>query len=312
MKRKATKMTADKIRTLVTEAIIAALEAGTSPWQRPWTCNGDPMPHNCATGHVYRGINVPYLWAIQSLNEYSTAQWLTFKQCKKLGGHVLKGEKSTMVVFTKPFVVKKDDALPMTEKNKKMIFMLRTFPVFNIAQTEDVNLPARELPAEDDEAMPSDELLIDNVTEFVKEAGAVVKYNGGRAYFNPAKDMIGMPEPKRFKTADGFAATFLHELTHWTGHAKRLARVGITAGDGKGSETYAFEELVAEIGSAMLCTRFQCDGEVPNHASYIESWLKALKNDHSLIFKASKLAECAVEFLIPELRAERDAEYAEN
>lgn len=301
------KMTADKIRKLVTDTIVAALEAGTNPWQRPWTGSaGSSMPHNCITGHEYRGINVPYLWVIQDAAGYSQAQWLTFKQCKKAGGHVRKGEKSTMIVFTKPLFITEDDAPAGAPKKK--IFMLRTFPVFNIEQTENVKLPKRELPTEEDDVAPSDELIIDNVLAFLKDAGAKVKFNGGRAFYAPKTDHIELPKAKQFKKAEGFAATALHELTHWTGHKSRLARVGITSGASFGSEVYAFEELVAEIGSAMLCQIHQVSSEMPNHASYVQSWVKALKNDHSLIFKASRLSSFAVELLVPELAEKRKKE----
>jgi len=237
---------------------------------------------------------------------YPTAQWLTFKQCKKAGGHVRKGEKSTMIVFTKPIFIRdeEDPAGP-----KKKIFMLRTFPVFNIAQTEDAKLPKREQPMEEDDVVPSDELIVDNVQMFMKDAGAEVKYNGGRAFYAPKSDHIELPQVKSFKTAEGFAATALHELVHWTGHDKRLGRVGITSGAAFGSETYAFEELVAEIGAAMLCNLHQVSSEMPNHASYVQSWIKALKNDTQLIFKASRLSAFAVEHLVPELAAKRQAEY---
>jgi len=305
------KMTADKIRKLVTDTIVAALEAGTNPWQRPWTGTaGSAMPHNCITGHEYRGINVPYLWVVQDAKGYSTAQWLTFKQCKKAGGHVRKGEKSTMVVFTKPIFIK-DDNDPGNEEKKRKIFMLRTFPVFNIEQTEDAKLPKREQPMEEDDIVPADELIIDNTLSFMKDAGATVKFNGGRAFYAPTTDHIEVPKPERFKSAEGFAATGLHELVHWTGHKDRLARVGITGFTSFGSEDYAFEELVAEIGAAMLCNIHGVSSEMPNHASYVQSWIKALKNDHSLIFKASRLSAFAVEFLIPELAEKRKKEQEE-
>lgn len=223
-----------------------------------------------------------------------------------------KGEKSTMIVFTKPIFIK-DDENPTGPKKK--IFMLRTFPVFNIAQTEDCKLPKREQPAEEDDVSPSDELIVDNVQMFMHDAGAVVKYNGGRAFYAPKPDRIELPQVKSFKTAEGFAATALHELVHWTGHRTRLARIGITGFTTFGSEEYAYEELVAEIGSAMLCNIHQVSSEMPNHASYVQSWIKALKNDTQLIFKASRQSAFAVELLVPELaekRAKEQADYEES
>jgi antirestriction protein ArdC len=285
------KMTNNEIRKHVQTKILEALDKGVNPWRKPWTPNGSVMPHNCTSGHAYRGVNVPFLMAEQMLNDFPTAQWLTFNQARKAGGHVRKGEKSTFVIFTKP--------LKITETNDngddetKTIFMLRVTPVFNIAQCDDVKLPKRETfvpQCEPDE-------LVANVQTYMTTAGATVKYNGHSAHYAPTTDTIGLPQPEQFETTEAFASTALHELIHWTGHATRCKRPGIVDFDGFGSASYAREELVAELGSAMLCERFNLSNEIDNHASYIENWRKVIESDDRAIFVAARLAEAAMNWL---------------
>jgi antirestriction protein ArdC len=287
------KMSNTDIRKMVQGKILEALDKGVNPWRKPWTVDGSLMPHNCISGHQYRGVNVPYLWAVQMLNEYPTAQWLTFNQARKAGGHVRKGEKAAAyVIFTKPIVVKDENEDGSEEK--KTIHMLRCTPVFNIAQTEGVKLPARET-VEVEKLEPSE--LVASVQDFMGSVGAVVKYNGHSAHYAPRKDEIGLPQVEQFESSEAFAATALHELVHWTGHKSRCNRPGIVEFGGFGSASYAMEELVAELGAAMLCERFQVANEIDNHASYIENWRKVIEADERAIFRAARMAEQAMDWL---------------
>jgi antirestriction protein ArdC len=295
------KKTNEQIRKEVTATIIKALESGTSPWQRPWDPGaGGAWPHNCITGHNYRGVNFPYLLCCQG--EYPTAQWLTFRQAKKAGGTVRKGEKASLVVFAKPLIIK--ETLPNGKQEKKKIFFLRQTPVFNIAQCDDVKLPKRE------QAKPIDDTVeitspVRDAKRFMKSHGVKLKHTAeGRAFYRPSDDTITMPNVNTFKTGEGYAATAYHETVHWTGHESRNKR---DLKNSFGTAEYAFEELVAEIGSAMLCHQQGVSSEMPNHASYIKSWIKKLKDDSSFIFKASKLSEQAVNYLLPETARKQEA-----
>jgi len=298
-----------EIRKEVTSTILEALRKGTSPWQRPWTPEGGDMwPHNCITGHNYTGVNFPVLLAIQSNKEYPTAQWLTFNQMRKAGGRLRKledGEKqrASYVVFAKPLIVK-----DRTDPEKKVkIFFLRQTPVFNIAQTEGVKLPKRELPDPKLAKAKPDSKIIRETKAFMKDVGVKVRYNGGRAFYSLTKDVVELPKPESFKEAEGFAATAYHETVHWTGHKDRCGR------DMKGtfgSKDYAFEELVAELGSAMLCHKRGVSSEQPQHASYIKSWIKKLEEDEQYIFKAAKLSEAALNHLLPETARKQEKEVA--
>lgn len=299
-KRKKRLSNAD-IRKMVQQKILQALDKGVNPWRKPWTGDNSQVPHNCASGHVYRGVNVWYLAACQMVDEYPTAQWLTFRQAKQLGGSVRKGEKASHIIFTKPLIIKKTDE-DTGEETKKSIFMLRVSPVFNIAQCDNVKLPKREIP---EPRQPLENgALVESVQLFMADVGAVVNYGGNSAHYQPRLDKITLPLVETFNSAEGFAATALHELVHWTGHQSRLERSGICAFSGFGSEGYAWEELIAEMGSAMLCHHFQVgNSEIENHASYIKGWQKAIKKDSRAIFKASQLAEAAVDYLKPEAKA---------
>ncbi len=285
------RMTNTQIRKMIQSKILEALDKGVNPWRKQWTTSG-VMPHNCISGHYYRGANVPYLWAVQTLSEYPTAQWLTYNQARKSGGNVILGEKAqAYVIFAKPLkITETNDA---GDDETKTIFMLRATPVFNIAQCEDVKLPKRETI----EPQFTPDELVDNVQTYLTTAGATVKYNGHSAHYTPQTDTIGLPNVEQFESSTAFASTALHELVHWTGHATRCKRPGIVDFEGFATVSYAREELVAELGSAMLCERFNVSNETDNHASYIEQWRKVIETDDRAIFTAAKLAEAAMNWL---------------
>ncbi len=127
-------------------------------------------------------------------------------------------------------------------------------------------------------------------------SGATIVEGGTRAYYQPERDEIHLPDRGRFTKPENFYAVALHELTHWTGHPDRLAR-DFTGRFG--TEAYAFEELIAELGSAFLNAEIGLiDTTLENHASYIDSWLLVLKRDKKAIFTAGSQAEKARKLLI--------------
>lgn len=265
----------------VTDRIIEALEAGAAPWVKPWKAGSGSaeLPHNAISGNNYKGINTLLLWGAGI--GFSSNTWLTFKQAKDLGGCVRKGEKGTQVIFfkmlpTKDKVTGKDGVIPM----------LKSYTVFNSEQCDD--LKPGKVPAP----------VVTNDTTaltLARDNGATVAHGGDRACFIPSADVINMPPQSAFTDPNQYESTLLHELTHWTGHKSRLDRL---KGDKFGSETYAFEELVAEIGSAMLCAHMDVPHEELQHVDYVANWLKVLKGDKKAIFKAAKLAQAASESLL--------------
>ena len=286
----------------ITNGIIAALESGTSPWQKPWKSLGGfgaAFPHNAATGKAYRGGNVFWLMVQQQSRGYPRAGWMTFNQARELGGCVRKGEKGTGVIFWK-FLEKAD----RTDPSKKVrIPLLRHYTVFNVAQID--GLPER---IANPEPAPREEIpdLVSWVEERLQLNGGV-QHGGDQAFYAPGPDVIQLPQPSQFTSGDAYNATLLHEATHATGRKSRLDRLH---GAPFGSPAYAEEELVAELGASMLCATLGLNYEIEHHASYIGSWLKALKNDKNFILRASSAAQKAVDYITAVADAEELEEAA--
>lgn len=283
-------MSAD-LYQIVTDKIVAALESGVAPWVKPWRAIGrhGGMPYNAVTGKAYRGINVPLLYS----PGYDVPAWLTFKQARDAGGFVRKGEHGSMIVFYKPFAVRDRNATPDADGNvpERMIPLLRSFTVFNVAQCD--GLPERYAPA----AAPVVERPVGVADTMMRIAN--VRLGGDRAFYAPSVDQIVLPRPEQFPELAEFHATALHELTHWTGHATRCAR---EYGKRFGDTAYAREELVAEMGAAFLCAHAGVDGRL-QHAEYLASWLKVLKEDKRAIVIAASHAQRAADFVLAAIGA---------
>jgi antirestriction protein ArdC len=280
----------------VTNTIITALEAGTPPWVHPWQAGaGDMRPCNLSSGRRYRGLNV-LLLNLQAMQcGYSVNRWLTYQQARSLGACVRKGEHGTEVVLFKMLEVGTGSTEPVASaplgEGRKVIPLLRTFTVFNAAQIDDLpqSLIPQPSPVHEWEACEAAESILLN-------SHADIQHGGAKAFYSPAQDRIQLPERSAFSVSAGYYQVALHELTHWTGSEKRCNR---TLSGRQHIEAYAFEELVAEMGSAFLTDHCGLPG-VLQHASYIESWLQALRNDKRLIFSAAALAQKAADFLLPQ------------
>jgi antirestriction protein ArdC len=272
----------------VTDRIVQALEAGTKPWRKTWAGGGLQLR---STGAEYRGINQLLLTLTAAEAGYSSPYWVTFKQALELGGAVRKGERSTEIVFYKKLTVEDRDA-PEGEDRSKQIPLLRSYRVFNADQCD--GLPARFTPAPPAIAAGNERDAIAEAA--LRSSGAVIREGGAQAFYSPSSDHVQMPPFEVFETTGGFLATLAHELTHWTGHRSRLDRI---KGSSFGSPNYAREELVAEIGAAFICARLAIAGEhIDNHAAYLASWLKVLREDKRAIFKAAALAQSAADLVL--------------
>jgi len=276
----------------VTDKIVAALESGTPPWVRPWTgADFDPAPANATTQRPYRGINV-LLLNLQSMSRgFERNRWMTFQQALSVGACVRKGEHGTPVVFFKMHEVDAAGVERQPAEERKVIPLLRSFTVFNVDQVD--GLPTALAPSPS--PVPVWEAH-DMAEHLIAESGAVVRHGGSRAFYAPANDFIQLPSRPAFGTASDYYGTALHELTHWTGHPGRCDRV---LGRRHGIDAYAFEELVAEMGSAFLTNHCRLPGKLQND-SYIASWLAALRNDKRLIFTAASQAQKAADYLLPQ------------
>lgn len=271
-----------KVYDIINQRITDLLEQGTVPWHKPWNAQSN-MPRNIS-GREYRGINV-FLLATQ---QYGSAYWLTFNQVQAKGGHVRKGEKSTPVIFWK-WLDKKDD-----DSATGKIPMLRYYNVFNLEQVEGVSAPEPEESNNDHQPLPLPEEIFKNMP-----LRPELKFGGNRAYYSPSLDYIQLPHLSTFDTPEEYYSTLFHEITHATGHQSRLGRKSILEPSYFGSHEYSKEELVAEMGAAFLCGFSGIENiTIENSAAYIAGWLKALKNDKTLLVHAAAQAQKAADFIL--------------
>jgi antirestriction protein ArdC len=273
----------------VTNKIIEKIEkGGLEKWVQSW--GGDfNDPKNPVTGTQYKGIN----YMLLSLSGYSNPNWLTFKQVSEKGGKVKKGEKSTMIIYYKQLSLTSKNEAGETEDTGRVIPMLRGYLVFNATQCE--NLPEQYLKTPEPKEKKFSSLL-----EVAKNSGFKIQLGGNRAFYSPDADKIVLPNIEQFNDLENFEATLLHELTHLTGHEDRLNR--LKKFNRFGSQSYAFEELIAELGSAFSCAKFGIQGKL-QHSEYIASWLQVLRSDKTAIFRAATEAQKACDYLIEKLKA---------
>lgn len=288
----------DELFEALTARIIEAIEtdnAGT--WTKPWTTvlAGTGVTTNVTTKNAYRGMNALIGMFEVAINDYQSNLWATYRQWQGIDAQVRKGEKGTKMVkwgvTYRCSTCNKKGRTPCGNKehaNERHLWAT-SFTVFNADQVDGYELPE---PKDLGEA-PETVGLIEG---FIKATGASITHKlGDRAYFSPVKDEITLPAREQFETPQGYYGTALHELTHWTGHEDRLDReVRNVFGDAK----YAAEELVAELGATFLAASFGVEVEPhPEHAAYLASWVRAMKDTPKALYRAAKLAQEATEFL---------------
>lgn len=265
---------------IITAQILAELERGEVPWRKPWH---SLPPVNLISKMPYRGINVFLL----GFAGYGSQFWLTFNQAKQLGGNVRKGEHGTKIIFWKCKTRETESADGEIEERKSAF--LRYYTVFNLEQTEGLSAlltlpPAFPIESAEEivEAMP-------NPPAFEQDS---------RAAYIPSRDTVTMPSRTAFQSQAEYYATLFHELTHSTGHGKRLGREGIEKIQPFGSEDYSKEELVAEMGNAMLCGVAGIEqATIGNSAAYLRGWISRLKSDSRLVISAARAAQEAADYI---------------
>ena len=273
---------------IITDRIVQQLENGVIPWHKPWKAGAHGWPKNLVSKKDYRGINVFLL----SCTPYELPYWLSFKQAKDLGGHVKKGERSTVVVFWK-WLETEDEETGKTVKRP----LLRYYNIFNVSQCE--GLEARVPPVSDDPGKPFEPIdVCERIVSGMSQAPEI-HFGTTGAFYRHADDSVSMPHRERFASVPEFYSTLFHELTHATGHESRLRRPGIVEPSRFGSGTYSKEELVAEMGAAFLCGHAGIENAtLDNSAAYIAGWLKRLKDDKRLVVHAAANAQKAADFIL--------------
>jgi antirestriction protein ArdC len=261
----------------ITDKFIAAIEGGMSngKWERPWNLMGGNLPTNILTGKVYSGINFLLLAAMGG------GMWGTYNQWQEVGAQVRKGEKSMTII--RPLFGKDKQ----TDESK--LFGWAGAAVFNASQVDGYEAPTVEA---------SKPFAVNQIAEAViASTGASITHGGDKAFYMPSMDRIQMPAREAFHSEADYYSTLMHELVHWTGHTDRLDR-GLNTSR-FGTDAYAFEELVAELGSCFLAAHTGVHiGFNDNHAQYLAGWLRIMKGDKNAIMSAASKAQAATDLIL--------------
>jgi antirestriction protein ArdC len=269
------------VAQIVTDQILEALENGVVPWQKPWKTH---LPMNMVSKRQYHGINL----LILALSPFTSPFYLTFNQVEALGGMVKPGSKSIRIVYWRILEHMNADTGELTE-----VPLMKYYCLFNLEQCH--GIPADKIPQlEVSEFSP-----IESCEEIVKGMPNQPGFIGAQeAYYDRKEDVVGMPAKQVFISTEEYYSTLFHELTHATGHPKRLNRDNSYDKSGF-TDAYSNEELIAEIGSSILCAYSGiAPRTIKNQAAYIEHWYKRLKSDKRLIIGASAMAQKAADYIM--------------
>lgn len=294
----------NKMREQIANEFMAALQQDKIPWHQDWHNVG--TPHNAVTGRGYHGLNFFWLSCVAMQKNYSDPRWCTFHQANEKGWKVNKGEKGTRVEFWSMYDTEKKrklsvseverlrDSLSIDEFQDRVKPISSVFTVFNAEQIDGIP----ELPKQERTEFSISELIAARDT-LLENMRLELREGGNRAYYSPKHDYVQMPNIEQFDSAYGYISVFLHESAHASGAAHRLNR-DLTGSFG--SESYAKEELRAEIASAFTSSvtgiRYEQSPTMENHTAYIQSWIKVLKNNPNELFRAIKDATKISDYLI--------------
>lgn len=283
---------------MVTDRIVEEMQKGIIPWRKPWKgaqATGEDVAINYVTRRAYSVLNQ---WLLGEPGEY-----LTFKQATDLGGHVKKGAKAKMVVFyTKAEYKERDEQTG--EEVLKSYPLLKYYHVFHLNDCEGIE--SKIVPGEKIEFdCQPDEVAEKIIVEYVARENGLVFVNdkpSGRAYYSPSEDKVVVPMISQYEQNAEYYSTAFHELTHSTMAESRCNRVAENAKSYFGNADYSREELVAEMGAAMLCSVAGVDtaSAFRNSVAYIQNWIAALKNDNKMIVWAAGRAEKAAKYILNE------------
>jgi len=287
--RKAKTQPTDKFQWM-TDKFISLIESGVNPWRREWRNSGEGCIINFVTGQAYNGRN-PLLLAIDTMVRGAELPYYAgFHQGAEKGWSVRKGSKAAYVAYA-------NVVLREGEDEDKLIPFVKWNPVFHLEDWDDSESEKKivDFLPKSNEPLNLDDRL-EAVDSFLKGTGAEIKTQGSQPCYSPSLDRILMPRWEDFSSGGAYYGTALHELTHWTGHKSRCNR---NMTDKFGTQGYAKEELIAEMGAALLCQHFGISSDLENHASYLQGWLKGAKEDPKFLYKSMGDARKAFEYLIP-------------
>ena len=274
----------------ITDKLIAMMEKGIIPWTKPWVCGGGIVSY--ATGKPYSLLNRMLL--------DRPGAYVTFHQVQEAGGRIRKGAKARKIYFYKPTVIETSEEIDGKNViNQRPSVIRKSFNIFHFSDTEGL-----EPRWTDNEAVGKgnkpDEKAEKIVQDYLNREGVKLQYKEfDRAFYSPSMDLIQIPPIKNFRSSSGFYSVLFHEMTHSTGNTKRLDRF-IQGPQPFGSEDYSKEELIAEMGSAMLLANCGLATETThtNNAAYIQNWLSNIRGNAQLVVNAASKAEKAENFIM--------------
>ena len=285
-----------------TGEVINSMVNNNDNWQKMFGCQTNSK--NALTGKYYRGFNWLNLSFTTEEKKYKHNIWATYKQWLSLDAQVKKGSKGTGVVYYQPALfrnAKKDETATTKDGSVKVQSnIMRASTVFNLDQVELSNKSTFKVP----QLNSGKQYSIDHIDKFIDGVDVeIVNEDNNSCYYNETKDLINMAPKETFKdtkdanATEHYYATLFHELTHATKHAKRVNRKAKFQDDAH--KSYAFEELVAELGAIMFSKHFGISKTIrENHAQYLNSWIKALKNDYTFLTSAVAKANQGFSFYV--------------
>ncbi len=286
-------MASTNIYQIVTDRIIEQMNAGVIPWHQPWV-GRNAMAISYTTRKAYSMLNQLLLG--------KPGEWLTWNQIQAKNGRVNPGARSRFCVYCQP--VEKPQYDPETgEKTSDGYLLLKWYRVFHIDDTQGIpSLYVATVPSSTLSPIEQAERAIAAYLSREVDLRFCNDKESATAYYSPSRDEVVVPMLSQYALAEEYYSTAFHEFTHSTMHEKRCNRQSVSSITRFGDAVYSREELVAEIGSAMLCNRLGIEHEKAfrNSAAYIQSWLKALKNDNRMIVWAAKKAEEAARYILGE------------
>ncbi len=282
------------LRQEVTDSIIAALEKGVAPWQKPWQPGAFEMPFNPTSGKPYRGGNALHLMMVGMRRSYEDPRWLTYRQALEGNWQVRRGEKGTQIEFWQ-FPGSKspahDESRADLDKSRDDRLIYRVYTVFNASQIEGIPAHKPKVPQEW-EAIRSAETILE------RNGARIFHDQADRAFYDRRSDTIHLPPRSAFESAGAFYGTALHETAHASGHPSRLNRETLNESYRFGDLAYAKEELRAELASVFLLAERGIPHNPDTHAAYLSAWVETLKSDKHEIFRAARDAHRAADFLL--------------
>jgi len=289
-------MHANELFDQITDQLVADIEAGAAAWRMPWHALADAGTPTSADGRPYRGLNAVWLATVAAARDWSSGVWATYRGWQRHDAQVRRGEKATQVVLWKPTTAQATDTDPGDEDEptgRRRRLLARTYSVFAAEQVDGADeILARRAERLAERDTPE---RIAAADAYFAAVGATVVHGGNRACYQPATDTIRVPTLAQFDHAAHHAGTLAHEHVHWTGHPDRLDR-DLTGRFG--SDSYAAEELVAELGAAMWCAQMGLSAVTRrDHATYLAAWLRVLRADARALVTLASRAQAAVDHL---------------